>query len=71
MNLQFKRHSTGLRIVSLNGKAIGTLEYTFGKWLLQTSLNRRRPEYRRYFKSVSLAKQFCKADPKFYIGYGA
>ena len=68
MNLQFKKHSKGFRIITLNGKAIGTLEFTKGKWMALSGVN---PEYRRYYKSVSLAKKFCKADPKFYLGIGA
>ena len=68
MNLQFKKHSKGFRIIHLDGKAIGTLEFTKGKWMALSGVN---PEYRRYYKSVSLAKQFCKADPKFYLGLGA
>jgi len=68
MNLQFKKHSKGFRIIYHDGKAIGMLEFTKGKWLALSGVN---PEYRRYYKSVSLAKQFCKADPKFYLGIGA
>lgn len=68
MNLQFKKHSKGFRIIYHDGKAIGTLEFTNGKWMALSGVN---PEYRRYYKSVSLAKQFCKADPKFYLGIGA
>ena len=68
MNLQFKKHAKGFRIIHLNGKAIGTLEYTRGKWMALSGVN---PEYRRYYKSVADAKLFCKADPKFYLGIGA
>lgn len=68
MNFQFKKLDKGFRIITHNGKPIGTLEFANGKWIALSGVN---PEYRRYFKSVSLAKQFCKADPKFYLGIGA
>ena len=67
MNFQFKKHSKGFRIIQHKGKPIGTLEFTKGKWLALSGVN---PEYRRYFKSVALAKKFCNADPKFYLGIG-
>jgi len=71
MNLQFKKLGKGVRSVLLDGKAIGTLEFSSGKWVMRSWKHPKRPEYLRYFKTPKLAKQFCKADPKFYLGIGA
>lgn len=65
MNYKFVKLGKGMRIVKHNGKPIGTLEFTKGKWLLLSGVN---PEYRRYFTDVKQAKVCVNSDPRFYLG---